>query len=229
MLPMRGPISTNSLIVGQAWSTVFELYFYFLFAMLLLTKTPKRFIVHLIIGLCVVGYGYRAVGLPIDGVLGYLSSVMGSKHVIFFIEGVLLAMCYEKGRLKKGGQTLFLSFFAVIMLVYIWSMIHTYNQIASFVLSPCVFVGVLLLNDSVRNDSWLNKALSFCGDISFSIYLVHILIIKIVINNAGLENVYAAAGLSFILTILVSTFIYQLVEKRFINYAKQLVKRRKRA
>ena len=32
MLPLSGPITTRSLIVGQAWSTVFELYFYSLFA-----------------------------------------------------------------------------------------------------------------------------------------------------------------------------------------------------
>ena len=34
--------------------------------------------------------------------------------------------------------------------------------------------------DYIREESWWNKALSFCGDISFSIYLVHILIIKII-------------------------------------------------
>lgn len=56
MIPMRGPISTKSLIVGQAWSTVFEMYFYSLVAVLLLTKTPKRYIVHLIVLLCIVGY-----------------------------------------------------------------------------------------------------------------------------------------------------------------------------
>lgn len=225
MLPMSGPITTQSLIVGQAWSTVFELYFYSLFALLLFTKTPKRYIVHLIILLCIVGYGYRLVGFPVTGALGFFSSVMGSKHVVFFIEGVLLAVCYEKGRFIKWKRTLFLSAFAAVMLTYLWSMTHTYNQILSFILSPCVFIVMLLLNDYVKCKSWWNKALSFCGDISFSIYLVHILIITIIINEVGVNNVYMVTFLSLILTILASTFIYQLVEKRFMNYAKQLVKR----
>ena len=223
---MSGPITTHSLIVGQAWSTVFELYFYSLFALLLLTKTPKRYIVHLIILLCIVGYAYRLVGMPVTGVLGFFSSVLGSKHVIFFIEGVLLAMCYEKGWLKTGKRKIFLSVFAAIMLAYIWCMIHTYNQLLSTVLSPCVFVGVLLLNDYVISGSWWNRAFSFCGDISFSIYLVHILIINIIMKNMGVDNVYIVAILALLLTILASSAIYLLIEKPFINYAKQLVKRR---
>lgn len=227
MVPMSGPISTKSLIVGQAWSTVFELYFYSLFAMLLFTKIPKRYIVHLIILLCIVGYGYRLVGLPVTGALGFFSSVMGSSHVVFFIEGVLLAMCYEKGRFIKWKRTLFLSVFVAIMLVYIWSMTHTYNKLLSIIISPCVFVGVLLLNNYVKSDSWWNRSLSFCGDISFSIYLVHILIIRIVMKDAGVDNVYVVSVLSFILTLLASAAIYLLIEKRFINYAKQLIRQRK--
>lgn len=228
MLPMSGPITTRSLIVGQAWSTVFELYFYSLFTLLLFTKTPKRYVVHLIILLCIVGYGYRLLGFSVTGVLGFISSIMGSKHVIFFIEGVLLAICYEKGWLKQISKSVYSLLFFTLMAFYLWLMTNTYSQVYSILISPCVFVGVLLLNDYVKSDSWWNKALSFCGDISFSIYLVHILIIRIIMNNLGIENLYAVATLSFLLTLLSSSAIYLLVEKRFINLAKQLVNRRKR-
>lgn len=57
---------------------------------------------------------------------------------------------------------------------------------------------------------------------------VHILIIKIVINQMEIENIYAVIVISFILTIVASSAIYLLlVEKRFINLAKQLVNRSK--
>ena len=227
MLPISGPITTSSLIVGQAWSTVFELYFYFLFALLLLAQKPKRFILPLIMVMCAVGYGYRLLGFPVTGVLGFLSSIMGSKHIIFFLEGVILAIYYEKGCLKQIGKNVYFVLFFALMLFYVWLMTNTYNQVYSILISPCVFVGVLLLNDYVKSDSWWNKALSFCGDISFSIYLVHILIIKIIMNNIGIENLYALTALSLILTMMISAVIYLLVEKRFINLAKQLVNRRK--
>ena len=42
----------------------------------------------------------------------------------------------------------------------------------------------------------------------------------------GVGNVYVVAVLSFILTLLASAAIYLLIEKRFINYAKQLINRR---
>lgn len=227
MLPISGPITTHSLIVGQAWSTVFELYFYFLFALLLFTKTSKRYIVHLIILLCIVGYGYRLLGFPITGVLGFLSSIMGSKHIIFFIEGVLLALCYEKGWLKRIGKNVYFVLFFTLLSFYVWLMTNTYSQVYSILISPCVFVGGLLLNDYVKSDSWWNKALSFCGDISFSIYLVHILIIRIIMDNIGIGNLYAVIALSLLLTLMTSAVIYLLVEKRLINLAKQLVNRRK--
>lgn len=227
MLPISGPITPHSLVVGQAWSTVFELYFYSLFAILLLIKLPRRYIVHGIVTLYIVGYGYRFAGFPLTGILGFCSSLMGSSHVFFFIEGVLLAICYEKGWVTMRNLPLFVPLFISILLVYVWSMTHKYNQLPSFILSPCVFVGILLLNNYVRSESWWNKSLSFLGDISFSIYLVHILIIKVVMIIVGVDNVYTVAALSLVLTILASTFIYLFVERRFINYAKQLIRQRK--
>ena len=117
--------------------------------------------------------------------------------------------------------------FFTLLLFYGWLMTNTYSQVCSILISPCVFVGVLLLNDYIRKESWWNKALSFCGDISFSIYLVHILIIRIIMNNIGIENPYAVIALSLLLTLITSAVIYLLVEKRFINLAKQLINRRK--
>ena len=227
ILPLSGPITTRSLIVGQAWSTVFELYFYSLFAILLFFKKPKRYILPFIMVMCAVGYGYRLLGFPVAGVLGFLSSVMGSKHIIFFLEGVMLAICYEKGWLKLIGKRVYFLLYFVLQLFYVWLMTNTYSPVYSILISPCVFVGVLLLNNYIRKESWWNKALSFCGDISFSIYIVHILIIKIILNNIGIENLYAVIALSLLLTLITSAVIYLLVEKRFINLAKQLVNIRK--
>ena len=135
-------------------------------------------------------------------------------------------MCYEKGWLKRIGKNVYFVLFLTLLSFYVWLMTNTYSQVYSILISPCVFVGVLLLNDYIRKDSWWNKALSFCGDISFSIYLIHILIIRIIMNNVGVENVYIVAVLSLLLVMLASAAIYLLVEKRFINYAKRLIKRR---
>ena len=42
-----------------------------------------------------------------------------------------------------------------------------------------------------------------------------------------IENLYAVIALSLLLTLITSSAIYLLVEKRFINLAKQLVNRSK--
>ena len=45
-------------------------------------------------------------------------------------------------------------------------------------------------------------------------------------NEAGVDNVYVVAVLSLVLTLLASAVIYLLIEKRFIDYAKQLINQR---
>lgn len=220
---MSGPITTRSLVVGQAWSTVFELYFYFLFALLLFAKKPNRHIVYFIVLFSILGYGYRFLGFSYNGFCGFFSSIMGSSHNLFFIEGVVLAMCYKKGWLKIRNKTLYYTLFINVMLICVWCMTHTYNQMSSIFLSPIVFIGFLLLNDFVKIKSWWNKALSFCGDISFSIYLVHCLVITITIDCIGISNVSVVFFLSLALTITISTIIYILLEKPFILYSKRLI------
>ena len=56
MLPLSGPITTRSLIVEQAWSSVFELYFYSLFAMLLFFQKAQTLYI-------AIHYGYVCGGL----------------------------------------------------------------------------------------------------------------------------------------------------------------------
>lgn len=226
MLPASGPLTTKSLIVGQAWSTVYELYFYCLFAILLCTGRPRKYIIPLIVVFCIAGFGYRFVGLPITGALGFFSSIMGSTHVLFFIEGVIIALLFERGIFKSWNKKIFFATFVALMLIYLWRMTNTYNQLLSFVLSPCVFIGVLQLNHYLRADSVLNKILVFCGDISFSIYLVHILIIRVIINELNICNVYAVGTLSIILTMLISGAIYMLIERPGIALGKRLIRQR---
>lgn len=46
-------------------------------------------------------------------------------------------------------------------------------------------------------------------------------------KDAGVDNVYVVAVLLLVLTLLASAAIYLLVEKQFINYAKQLIRQQK--
>ena len=175
--------------------------------------------------MCVVGYGYRLLGFPVTGVLGFLSSFMGSKHIIFFLEGVMLAICYEKRWLKQIGNRVYFLLFFTLMSFCVVDDKYIQSGLCDTYFAMRICWG--LVAEWLYQERMLVKALSFCGDISFSIYLVHILIIRIIMNNIGIENLYAVTVLSLLLTIMTSAVIYLLVEKRFINLAKQLVNRRK--
>ena len=49
MIPFSEPIGYSSLIVGQAWSTCYEMYFYFLLAALLVFGFSKKWLLPLIL------------------------------------------------------------------------------------------------------------------------------------------------------------------------------------
>jgi peptidoglycan/LPS O-acetylase OafA/YrhL len=70
-----------------------------------------------------------------------------------------------------------------------------------------------------------NKVINFYGKISYSFYLIHIPIIYAFVYTCGsFLDPEIMVLIIFITTTLTSTLMYFMVEKKFINLAKQLIK-----
>jgi peptidoglycan/LPS O-acetylase OafA/YrhL len=67
--------------------------------------------------------------------------------------------------------------------------------------------------------------MSLIGDISYSIYLLHILVILFIIDVLKQDNLYVALIGSVAITLLLSYATYRFLEKPFIDKSKYLVKK----
>ena len=224
MMPWDGSITPQSLYVGQAWSTCYELYFYFLLGILLFLKLGKKYIAVAIIGLFGVGYIINHTSTANSGPLQYIGSLIGLRHVFFFIEGVIISMIWSMLEKKLMGisKRWIVTFAVACAIFYTHLLMSEYSQLYSFVLSPLVFITVLTINRYVISESFTNKVFTWLGDISYSIYIVHLLIINIVIKVCAGADFWVVLSLSILLTILSSAILYKYVEKPFIEKGRKL-------
>ena len=147
-----------------------------------------------------------------------------------FCLGVAISMIYKKvpppdafnptGHLLDKQTSVRVMIIILVFLMYICAIISKYNYWLSIGASTAAFVVCLYFHDMLSKTRLLNKVMIKLGDISFSIYLVHILIIKLLIS-IGIECFYSLLVLSFAATVAVSLMTYHLIEQPFIKIAKR--------
>lgn len=226
MVPFSDAIGYHSLLVGQAWSTCYELYFYFILAMLLLLNIPKQRLIVLLLAL--YGLGLLAGcfgGMMQYGWWRYLLSLIASRHIFMFCIGISIAMWY--GRITPPIKVLErctpvkqMTILSLLFIVYIAICLTRYNFFSSIAVSTVAFIICLLSQPLLKEANWANHVMTYLGDISFSVYLVHSLIIRILMF-IGVNNYQLLLPTTILATIILSSLTYKLVEKPFINLAKR--------
>ena len=233
MLPWTGILTTRSLVVGVAWSTVYEMYFYFTFVLLLLLKLQKKYIIILLIAFYIIFKTIKYFNLFYlneSEVFLFFYSVVGFSHIVPFILGILIAMIFQNDSLQKWIKTIRYSkfIFVVFHVFYFFILTQKYNAFTSYFISILIFF--LWLNvDSIliiNYKSFLSKIFIKLGDISFSIYLLHTLIINIIVNYFFVNNLVLVTLLTYTVSIGLSLITYKFIEEPCINLAKKIVNKR---
>lgn len=223
MMPFSDSIGYHSLLVGQAWSTCYELYFDFLLAILLLLHIRKKWLILFLAALYAIGLLIGSIdALTQIGFVIYVLSLISSRHIMMFCIGIGIAMCYTKNPLSSinwSQHSLRLWLFFVVV-TYILLCLLRYNFLLSIVLSTTAFVVCLVARPILQDTGLVNRAMTYLGDISFSVYLVHSVIIRLFMNK-GIDTLSLLLPLTLITTIIISSFTYMFIEKPFINLAKR--------
>lgn len=221
MIPFSGPIGYKSLIVGQAWSTCYELYFYTILTILLLLGIPKKRLLPIILVLFVIGFGLNRIH-PMKGFVGYLYSLIGAHHIFFFCEGIVIALLNDKIQNIKIGRSALITISLLALFTYAAILCSRYNFFFSLLISPLVFCIVYKANEVLTGKGPIHRILLALGDASFSIYLIHSVVIRFLLNQCHINSFTMLLCSTLAVTIMLSLLSYHLIEKRFIALGRKL-------
>ncbi len=221
MIPYSGPVGYSSLIVRQAWSTCYEMYFYFLLTLLLFFKCSKKLLLPLILFLFVLGYSLKRI-YAIDGFYSFLCSLMGVYHVLFFCEGIVISFFHERITNIKIRKKLLIMLLSIVTFIYCYILCHKYSFSLSIVICPLLFVIVYKTDEILPEKSIFNYFMIIMGDISFSIYLIHSVVIRFLLNQCHIDTFVGLFICTLMVTIALSLLCYNFIEKKFINFGKRL-------
>ncbi|MBT5491586.1 acyltransferase, partial [bacterium] len=143
-----------------SWTLVYEMFYYVTFAFFSILFGWSIYIyVFIIITPIVIS---RLFGIYYDD-----SIIFTSFYNLYFLAGVLISYYYNSFKINSSNSTLVLVFFIFLLLPFIIE-----NEMIIF-LSTILFFIVYLKRDIS------NRFLNIIGNASFSIYLVHALVISI--------------------------------------------------
>jgi peptidoglycan/LPS O-acetylase OafA/YrhL len=232
LIPWNGELTTKSLLVGVAWSTVIEVYFYLVFTVILFFKIKKKYIIALLFSLLIlikVIYYFNPIDINNIEVFNFIYSVAGKTFIIPFIIGIFIGMFYENSRVSTfifNNKYIFKIFFFKIIILYLILLFFQYKQFNSYLITT-IFFSLWLMVDKFANINYNSKISTFfnhIGNISYSIYLLHMLVIELLITLFEIKDVFIVLLLTILITFIISFTTYNFIEKPLINKSKLIVK-----
>lgn len=231
------PSFTNAkdyyLVLGPGWSLVYEMFFYYVFATIMLfTKSKKRLIYSLVALLFLSVAVVRLLRLqgPQLSLVNF-SYIIGDTILFNFAFGMILYLIYERFNGKtifniwqSLGLLLLLTFFGACLIYLKMPRIFS-NGVISLLI---VYVFIFTHNFNLEDNQLLKHAV-FIGDASYSIYLTHFyfqyfkedfynmasplqLDRNVMVNTIGILSVFLA--------VLSGILFYVFVEKNIIRFLK---------
>ena len=201
-------------IDGVYWTLTKEIIFYFLIYLVLFYKLKQvnNLLILFLIGLLVVkilSKVYSSVSFDYILFLG--------NYLELFIIGMVFYLIYKERKISIQHLIIFL-----LSLILCFGNMHYNNLIAAIIVS--IFFNYILYADInfIRNDT-----LIYFGTISYSFYLIHNEIGRLVIDKTFLYvGSFGSCILAFLFSFILASIMYQLLEKKLSNYLKLMFLRK---
>lgn len=193
------------------WTISIELQFYLLFPLLMLSKKIRNNILIITIGLLIASLLSM---LTLD--LSYYSSL---GRMFAFASGVLAFSL--SSYIRKNNYVFFLSLIFLGILSFADLNVDTYPNYYNAIV---VLLGTTALLFGKINNQIHYKPFIFIGIISYSIYLWHYPLF-LFFNHMDIEKNILDVGLLFGTLLILSSFSYYLIEKRYMskNYGNKTI------
>lgn len=219
-------------ILYPAWTLAYEVYFYAIFCVSLLISHRHRVLISTLIILCstvaIQFYFSGNFSLKASDTGGYGNGAynfMASPMLIEFIAGMWLYKI--RNAMPKSSQwRLFYFLCGAFALFGIFSGVNAGHGIDGYGIWAIILVSCCVFME--KCSPFVNiKSLFFLGEISYSIYLSHVIVINIVADRMVLKGYNGLPGFIMILClcIMTSTLLFTLIEKRSIQLGRHFLKK----
>ena len=222
----------NLPLINVGWTLVHEMYFYIIFAALLLLPKEK-FILGGIFWGCVVAIANIYFSDTGNSILRVYSKPL----TIEFIGGCLIGLLYyRKPLLGNAYLTVFAALLSWILGYYLYQKLSGrflpsgWDRILIFGVPAFLAIYAALLLES-KNGVLLPRWIRSIGDASYSIYLSHVLVLSVVgkvwfdiATEGSLDNIIM---LIVMITgvIIAGFFSYHFIERRMLNITRNFEKK----
>lgn len=230
-------------IVFTAWTLMYEIIFYIYFTISMALSKKYRDVVCSFLMICAMASiyiftesefsfsGYSAVLIDSRiGPFGDLLRVLSSPMFIEFSVGMLIYRIYKSNVLSTATNLSTLLFFVSISafaFFYFTGKNGGHGIIAGGMYSSLLLLGLVMYEKTHKIKKI--KPLYYLGDISYSLYLTHPIIINML--SFGIVSVFSyseGGGIINLITIMsisvvLSTILYIFIEKPFVGIARNII------
>ncbi|PAC04130.1 acyltransferase family protein [Escherichia coli] len=224
-------------VIFVGWSLTYEVLFYFYFLISIVIGRKYRVIVcsflilssfaacnYYIYGTIVFDIKKPMMDMDAAGLLKLLSSPM----FIEFIIGMVFYEIHKKIKSINQSQTVIsLSIIAIILsfasLYNIQRLDHGPTSMGA--IAAVIIFTLIVINNAIK----YNKLFIYLGDISYSLYLSHAVIITFIkINHSEISAIFHTTGISFfmivvLLSIIMATITHKIIEVPSVRWCRKFI------
>lgn len=208
---------TNIINAGVVWSLPYEWLFYLclpLFALFILKKKPSY--VYLVFSILFIFIFYRFREFYLE-------------HVLSFLGGAIAPFIIKYGPKKVNYNSIFITFIVLICFFSILLFESSTDPLCKLLIA--IVFNLIALGNSIFG-ILKSSILKFLGEISYSTYLIHgILIFIVMYFGFGFKKVAYLTPLEYCITIffltpfliIISSLTYRFIEKPGMNLSKKMM------
>jgi peptidoglycan/LPS O-acetylase OafA/YrhL len=210
------PIENQYPFLSVAWTLSFELTFYTYF--LLAMKMQRRTFFLLTLGWMLLIIFYNINNLKYNFILNHLLN----SYNIEFIIGVFASLIYREQKFLNTG----LKLVAIIFLLFLFLDKTDSDLLMRIVLGGCFGIIVLVSANfskitKIPHSNFIDKTLQLIGNASYSIYLVHTLVITAIYKTLiNLINIDSLGFITLIFSLIIGITFWKFIESPLLKFTK---------
>lgn len=227
-------------LMGPPWTLTYEILFYAVFCLAISISHKHRallasaILVTSIVSLNLIFNGSvelsaaKTLDLPTTSQWAGILKMLSSTYLLEFVVGMMFASFYMNKSIVIPRAPALAYFWACLGLFVVMFAANYKPGFGpqGYGIRAIVLVSGVVVLEKANVEIFKSSILSFLGDISYSMYISHFLIIKILLkynppiwsDTLGFSRMLLAT----VITIFVATIIYNFVEKPFIRIGKNL-------